>query len=126
DFYTSSGRVTTLSENRKSTVSSCKNIRRLGFLDGNTCERNVSACEWDFVDTRRVGNDTSPGGRERRAVMHIEGIDHVQLAIPAGQEDAARRFYSGLLEIPEVPKPPDLAKRGGAWFEWARQDSCRY
>jgi catechol 2,3-dioxygenase-like lactoylglutathione lyase family enzyme len=48
---------------------------------------------------------------------HIEGIDHIQLAMPAGQEDAARRFYSGLLNIPEVPKPPGLAKRGGVWFE---------
>src|SRR5262245_45884976 len=49
--------------------------------------------------------------------MHIEAIDHVQLAMPAGQEEAARRFYSGLLGIPEVPKPPDLARRGGVWFE---------
>jgi catechol 2,3-dioxygenase-like lactoylglutathione lyase family enzyme len=49
--------------------------------------------------------------------MHIEGIDHIQLAMPAGQEDAARSFYSGLLGIPEAPKPPDLATRGGVWFE---------
>ena len=26
-------------------------------------------------------------------------------------------FYRDLLGIPEVPKPPHLAKRGGAWFE---------
>ena len=49
--------------------------------------------------------------------MQIEGIEHIQLAMPAGQEDAARKFYAGLLGIPEVPKPPELAKRGGAWFE---------
>ena len=49
--------------------------------------------------------------------MRIEAIEHVQLAMPVGQEDAARRFYAGLLEIPEVPKPPELAKRGGVWFE---------
>jgi catechol 2,3-dioxygenase-like lactoylglutathione lyase family enzyme len=49
--------------------------------------------------------------------MHIEGIEHIQLAMPAGQEDPARRFYSGLLGIPEVPKPADLARRGGVWFE---------
>jgi catechol 2,3-dioxygenase-like lactoylglutathione lyase family enzyme len=49
--------------------------------------------------------------------LHIQGIDHVQLAMPAGQEDAARRFYAGLLAIPAVPKPPDLARRGGVWFE---------
>jgi catechol 2,3-dioxygenase-like lactoylglutathione lyase family enzyme len=52
--------------------------------------------------------------------MRIEGIDHIQLAMPAGQEDAARSFYAGILEIPEVPKPPDLARRGGVWFENSR------
>jgi catechol 2,3-dioxygenase-like lactoylglutathione lyase family enzyme len=49
--------------------------------------------------------------------MRITGIDHVQLAMPAGQEDIAREFYARTLGIPEVPKPPELAKRGGAWFE---------
>jgi catechol 2,3-dioxygenase-like lactoylglutathione lyase family enzyme len=49
--------------------------------------------------------------------MTIVGIDHVQLAMPAGREDEARAFYSVLLGLPEVPKPEDLAKRGGAWFE---------
>ena len=52
--------------------------------------------------------------------MHIEGIEHIQLAMPRGEEDVARNFYSGLLEIPEVPKPPELAKRGGVWFESGR------
>lgn len=49
--------------------------------------------------------------------MTIIAIDHVQLAMPAGCEREARDFYSGLLGLPEVPKPPELAKRGGAWFE---------
>src|SRR5712691_11278561 len=52
--------------------------------------------------------------------MHIEGIDHIQLAMPAGREDIARSFYSGILGIQEVSKPPDLAKRGGVWFENGR------
>jgi len=49
--------------------------------------------------------------------MTIVGVHHVQLAMPAGGEEEARRFYSGLLEIPEVQKPAELAKRGGVWFE---------
>ena len=49
--------------------------------------------------------------------MHVERLDHIQLAMPAGGEDAARAFYADLLGIPEVPKPKDLAKRGGCWFE---------
>ncbi len=44
-------------------------------------------------------------------------IDHVQLAIPVGAEDRAREFYAGVLGLVEVPKPPALAARGGAWFE---------
>lgn len=49
--------------------------------------------------------------------MPILRIDHVQLAMPRGGEDRAREFYSGLLGIPEVPKPEALAERGGCWFE---------
>ena len=49
--------------------------------------------------------------------MPIFGIDHVQLAMPAGREDEARDFYSRLLGIPEKGKPAELAKRGGVWFE---------
>jgi hypothetical protein len=46
----------------------------------------------------------------------IYGLDHVQIAMPAGGEDAARAFYGALLGLPEIPKPPDLATRGGVWF----------
>jgi catechol 2,3-dioxygenase-like lactoylglutathione lyase family enzyme len=46
----------------------------------------------------------------------ITGIDHVQLAMPAGQEQAARRFYRDLLQMTELAKPPALAARGGCWF----------
>ena len=49
--------------------------------------------------------------------MTIVGIEHVQLAMPPGGEDAARGFYSGLLGLPERTKPPALAARGGCWFE---------
>jgi hypothetical protein len=43
-------------------------------------------------------------------------IDHVQLAMPAGAEDTARRFFVDLCGMTEVPKPAGLAKRGGCWF----------
>lgn len=49
--------------------------------------------------------------------MPVVGVDHVQIAMPAGREDDARAFYAGLLGIPEIVKPPALAARGGAWFE---------
>jgi len=48
--------------------------------------------------------------------MPIVGLDHVQLAMPAGGEEAARRFYGDVLGLEEGPKPAGLAGRGGAWF----------
>ena len=53
--------------------------------------------------------------------MSILGIDHVQLAAPPGCEDAARRFFAGVLGLTEIEKPPALAARGGAWFRAGEQ-----
>jgi len=47
-------------------------------------------------------------------------IDHVQLAMPPGAEEAARAFYSGLFGMDEIVKPAELAKRGGCWFKSGR------
>lgn len=44
-------------------------------------------------------------------------IDHVQLAMPPGEEEKARAFYEGVLGMREMPKPTELANRGGCWFE---------
>lgn len=49
--------------------------------------------------------------------MKILSIDHVQIAMPAGADEKARNFYVGILNFTEIPKPPELAKRGGAWFQ---------
>ena len=46
----------------------------------------------------------------------IVGLDHVHICAPAGCEPAARSFYGELLGLPELPKPPVMAARGGAWF----------
>jgi len=51
----------------------------------------------------------------------IAGIDHVQLAAPPGSEEEARRFFTGLLGLEELPKPEPLAKHGGAWFACGEQ-----
>lgn len=40
--------------------------------------------------------------------------------MPPGDEEKARAFYGGLLGMKERPKPPELAKRGGCWFESGR------
>ena len=50
-------------------------------------------------------------------MIKIVGLDHLQLAMPRGQEAAARRFYSELLGLTEIAKPEPLENRGGCWFE---------
>jgi catechol 2,3-dioxygenase-like lactoylglutathione lyase family enzyme len=51
------------------------------------------------------------------AQFPFTAIDHVQLAMPAGEEEMARAFYAGVLGMREIAKPPELTKRGGCWFE---------
>lgn len=60
-----------------------------------------------------------PDNHRTSAGYRIEGIDHVQLAMPPGPEaeDRAEEFFDGLPGLPRVPKPPELAARGGCWFE---------
>jgi catechol 2,3-dioxygenase-like lactoylglutathione lyase family enzyme len=50
-------------------------------------------------------------------VTHISGLDHVQVAMPKGEEASARTFYGALLGLEELPKPRDAAARGGVWFK---------
>jgi len=53
----------------------------------------------------------------RTRTAAICGIDHVQLAIPVGGEASARGFYGELLGLTEIPKPLNLAARGGLWYQ---------
>jgi catechol 2,3-dioxygenase-like lactoylglutathione lyase family enzyme len=46
----------------------------------------------------------------------ITGLDHVQIAIPRGEEARARAFYETVLGLSEVAKPTGLRARGGLWF----------
>lgn len=43
-------------------------------------------------------------------------LDHVQIAMPQGEEDRARGFYTDVLGMREVPKPEPMRANGGAWF----------
>jgi catechol 2,3-dioxygenase-like lactoylglutathione lyase family enzyme len=48
--------------------------------------------------------------------FEVVALDHVQLAMPLHGEEVAEAFYSGLLGLSRLPKPPPLAVRGGCWF----------
>jgi hypothetical protein len=63
---------------------------------------------------------TDASMKARSAVMNapaVLGLDHLQIAIPSGGEDAARRFWRDTLGLTEETKPPKLAARGGCWFK---------
>lgn len=47
----------------------------------------------------------------------IVGLDHIQLALPAGAEDVVRAFYCDILGMARVPKPVPLEGRGGFWAQ---------
>ncbi len=66
------------------------------------------------MSSAKTNGDGLRGGSAR---PHWVAIDHVQLAIPVGGEDEARRFYVGVLGLTEAEKPAAMAARGGAWFE---------
>jgi catechol 2,3-dioxygenase-like lactoylglutathione lyase family enzyme len=68
------------------------------------------------TDGRRSAVGNGQGGS---TVSRLVGLDHVQLAMPAGPEaeQAAVDFYSGALGLSWIPKPAALVASGGCWFE---------
>jgi catechol 2,3-dioxygenase-like lactoylglutathione lyase family enzyme len=54
--------------------------------------------------------------------MTVLGIDHVQVAAPAGCEEEARAFYGALLGMDELAKPHAIRGRGGCWFRAGAQE----
>jgi catechol 2,3-dioxygenase-like lactoylglutathione lyase family enzyme len=47
----------------------------------------------------------------------LKNVNHVQISIPKGGENDARKFYCEFLGMREIPKPQALAGRGGFWAE---------
>lgn len=45
--------------------------------------------------------------------FQFKAIDHVQLAAPKEREDAARHFFTEILDFKEIEKPAVLKKNGG-------------
>jgi catechol 2,3-dioxygenase-like lactoylglutathione lyase family enzyme len=50
-------------------------------------------------------------------MITIKKLDHIQICIPFGKEDEARKFYTDILNFKEIPKPKELLKNGGLWYE---------
>jgi len=44
-------------------------------------------------------------------------LSHINITMPKGGEEAARKFYTGHLGLRELRKPEPLRARGGVWFD---------
>jgi catechol 2,3-dioxygenase-like lactoylglutathione lyase family enzyme len=52
-------------------------------------------------------------------MLQIKKLDHIQICIPFDKEPEARDFYTNILGFKEIPKPTELLKNGGLWYEVA-------
>jgi NAD(P)H dehydrogenase (quinone) len=89
--------------------------RVFGVIVTSTAEQRAA---WLAEIEEMLDRCFPPAGPASRQAprMRVYAIDHIQLAMPAGEEARARDFYTGLLGLEEIAKPPELAGRGGAWF----------
>jgi catechol 2,3-dioxygenase-like lactoylglutathione lyase family enzyme len=53
--------------------------------------------------------------------LEYHGLDHVQIAIPPGQDAAARAFYGGALGLQEVAVPASVAHLAALWYQLGPQ-----
>ncbi len=49
--------------------------------------------------------------------INFKTINHIQLCIPKGEEDKARKFYCDILGLKEIKQPDSLKNDGGFWLE---------
>ena len=54
-------------------------------------------------------------------MIDFKRLDHVQLCIPVGKENEARKFYTDIIGLVEIPKPKELIKNGGLWYQIANE-----
>lgn len=45
-------------------------------------------------------------------------LQHAALTVPAECIEEARAFYSGVLGLREVPRPPEVSNRSGIWYSF--------
>ncbi|MDE3185846.1 MAG: VOC family protein [Bacteroidota bacterium] len=52
-------------------------------------------------------------------MINFKRLNHIQICIPVGKEMEARRFYTDILGLKEIPKPKELIPNGGLWYQVA-------
>lgn len=49
--------------------------------------------------------------------VSIVSLEHVNVRVDPEVEAASKNFYGTVLGLREVPKPEELRRRGGAWYQ---------
>lgn len=52
-------------------------------------------------------------------MISFKRLDHIQICIPKGKEEDARKFYTNIIGLTEIPKPAALIPNGGLWYQLA-------
>lgn len=47
----------------------------------------------------------------------ISSLHHIQITVPNDLEYESKDFYQNVLGLSEIPKPKNLKKNGGAWYQ---------
>ncbi len=50
-------------------------------------------------------------------MINFKRLSHIQICIPVGKENEARKFYSEIIGLIEIPKPKELIPNGGLWYQ---------
>lgn len=50
-------------------------------------------------------------------MINIKRLGHIQICIPTGKENEARKFYTGIIGLKEISKPQALIPNGGLWYQ---------
>ncbi len=88
------------------------NEQRAGDFQGNSSEEEAHS--------RALSRHPAPPIPIPIATLILR-LHHVQITVPADDEEAARQFYCGRLGLVESVKPASLAGRGGFWVELGEQ-----
>src|SRR6476620_6047065 len=54
--------------------------------------------------------------QDRRSIVMVTALHHVNVTVPAELEGAAKEFYGSVLGLKQVPKPA-ASRQSGAWYQ---------
>jgi catechol 2,3-dioxygenase-like lactoylglutathione lyase family enzyme len=74
-------------------------------------------CDENVASNRGRGWQAPTAAGDEAMALGIFGIDHIQITVPAVQEDDCLHFYRKVLGLEEIDKPEELRRNGGAWFK---------